>query len=487
MAIPLTPANCIMYLHILLSEGNFVPLDRVSIIERYLNELLSRATDQTSTSFGVRDKVSFLSSFISKLFFEDKTFFVNSDWSKFCRAYMDETFVDFSADELLDQFLFSRVLVESAGKYYVRYAFIYEYLVGRSAAASEERLQKFLDASGHRKLPRTVDVISATASDPQPVVELLAKELAELLKRFDDRYLSTSHDPLAYAEWKIDNGEDDYWTGIRKQIEEGPAPSQAIDKVKESLLSETRSADQEVVIQDFEELEFEIFRASNALQACLRVVVGLNGEQKISALRQIFTTYLIVLQVATAFSARLAQVPFMQWGAITFVNESYDRDEVVEYDINEIVPWVIASIDRAGANLVCEHIGSTRLGGLFKAFRSKAPDPSEHELYLIFCLILRTKPSDWADELEAIIEITPYRKFRMNQYVSRLLYEFKNEICTVADKEKIKRLCAFVEAKRATHKAHPSPKIVTKIKEQMEQDGSFKSEGDENDETGPEH
>jgi hypothetical protein len=45
LCIPLTPANIIMYLTILHKEGDFSPLNRVQIVDRYIHELLRRPSD----------------------------------------------------------------------------------------------------------------------------------------------------------------------------------------------------------------------------------------------------------------------------------------------------------------------------------------------------------------------------------------------------------------------------------------------------------
>jgi hypothetical protein len=58
LCIPLTPPNVIMYLKILFKEGDFAPLNRVQIIDRYVQELLRKPSDVYQDTFNAKNKAT---------------------------------------------------------------------------------------------------------------------------------------------------------------------------------------------------------------------------------------------------------------------------------------------------------------------------------------------------------------------------------------------------------------------------------------------
>ena len=474
LAIPINPTNAIMYLHILRNEVDFVPLDRISIISRYLTESLTRSSDQMSGEFGVRDRLSLLSSFIFDRFMLGQTSFSLRNWSDFCSSYQTKTFSDFDIVGVIGQLVRSRVILDYNGKYFVRYAFVYDFLVGMHAASSPAKLDAFLSGGHHRKLPRVVEVMASIALDPLPLLQTLKLDLDRHLEDFQKKYVQESFDPVSLIEWGAGNGdqENDFWSDVKDQIEEGPSTPIAIDRVKESVLAESRSADQEVLIQDFSALEVDLFRSAYALSAALRVAVQLDGHLKMDAFRSILRSYLIILQVGTYFSKTMALSRVFRWGALLVINKSFDESKTPD-DFDEIVPWVITSLDLSVAEKICEQIGTRRLGAAFKAILRTMTDASEFEMYILFALILRTKPRDWDLDLELIISNIDYRKWRQMHFLDLLMYDFKNEPNTIESKAKIKTLVALVRAKRSSHKKMPGMKSIKWMRDLLQKNGMF--------------
>ena len=474
LAIPLTPANVIMYLHILKKEEDFVPLDRVAIIQKYISDALTQSSDQTASGFGVRDRISLISAFIFDLFMRGRTSFTRYDWKEYSNNYQDRTFSDFSIDGVLEQLLRSRIIVANKLQFFIRYAFVYDFFVGLNAASSNDKLAAFLQDGHHRRLPQVVEVMAAIALDPTPLIETLKSDLTRHLDEFQIKYVHENYDPLIGAEWKIDNADAElnYWDAIEGQIEEGMASSMAIDKVKESILAESRSSDQEVIIQDYAALEIDLFRSANALETALRVAVNLDGNLKLSCIRSILSTNLIVLQIGAQFSKQLAMSQVFEWGGIIFLNNSYrvDRDA---NEFGELVPWVITSLDLNIAEVICDKIGTRRLGPTFKGVLRKGEDLTEFEIYNLFALILRTKPRDWSADLQGVIERISYRKWRQKGFVDLLMNDFKHEPNTSEDRAKLMHLIAFVETKRSLNAAKPGAKTVGRMKRHLTDIGKF--------------
>ncbi len=73
LCIPLTPSNVVMYLRVLFREGEFYPLNRVQIVNKYLTEILRRPSDAYRDAFSAKNKMDVLSAFVFDMFSKEKT------------------------------------------------------------------------------------------------------------------------------------------------------------------------------------------------------------------------------------------------------------------------------------------------------------------------------------------------------------------------------------------------------------------------------
>jgi SIR2-like domain len=114
LCIPLTPTNIIMYLTILYKEGDFSPLNRVQIVDRYIQELLRRPGDAYQESFSAKNKIYIISSFIYLLYNSGHTTFSETEWLSFCRQHMLDTLLSFNERFLLNELLLCRIFTNEA-------------------------------------------------------------------------------------------------------------------------------------------------------------------------------------------------------------------------------------------------------------------------------------------------------------------------------------------------------------------------------------
>src|ERR1039458_2642050 len=91
LCIPITPSNVIMYLTILYKEGDFHPINRVQIVDRYLREMLRKPSDAYKDAFDAKNKMDIISTFVFSMFQNQKSQFTEADWFIFCRDYMKST------------------------------------------------------------------------------------------------------------------------------------------------------------------------------------------------------------------------------------------------------------------------------------------------------------------------------------------------------------------------------------------------------------
>jgi len=90
LCIPLTPSNVIMYLSIIHKEGDFFPLSRLQIIERYIHDLLRKPSDAYQDSFNAKNKIDVVSAFVYDLHRRLATHCTSGDWHRFCKCLSGE-------------------------------------------------------------------------------------------------------------------------------------------------------------------------------------------------------------------------------------------------------------------------------------------------------------------------------------------------------------------------------------------------------------
>lgn len=286
LCIPLTPANVVMYLSVIFKEGDFIPLSRLQIIDRYVRELLRRPSDPYRDSFNVDNKLDIISLFVQKLYEKKDVTFTKSEWSKFCQEHMESSLVSFDDDSLLSDLSASRVLGRTSTEYFFKYKLFYSFFLGRYVANRPTALKAFLENNDHMQVESLVEVISGLSADNTVLVEDLCTKLEGALDAFDQRYALGDMDPYLSLEWTFSPQEDDAtWEAVREQLAAGPAEASEVDKVKRSILSERRTEDQAVVIQDFSTMEKNISYNHITLLTAINNAVDIHGELKIRAMK----------------------------------------------------------------------------------------------------------------------------------------------------------------------------------------------------------
>lgn len=138
-----------------------------------------------------------------------------------------------------------------------------------------------VEKNQHNNLNGLVEVICALSSDPSILVENLRDDLAVLLTEFESKYAEKGFDPLLNAKWiKNQDEKEKFWDPIKREIDYGPVASTEIDKLKTSLVSESRTTHQEIVFQNFTEVEHRLFVISNLLCSALLNSDHIDGNLK---------------------------------------------------------------------------------------------------------------------------------------------------------------------------------------------------------------
>lgn len=472
LCIPLTPVNVIMYLRILQREGEFNPLNRVDILSRYLSEVLRKPSDAYRDSFNLRNKMDVLSSLVYELSIEETNGFDDRYWYAFHATYKDNTLSEYDDRSFLNELLESRVLVRLGSRIHFRYSFYFDFFLGRHIASKKELLEKFISDGDYYRGNGIIDVITGLSTDNTILVSALCEQLESLLEQFSGKYLPIEFDPMSSAVWPDSKTDDEaLWKPITDQIDSGPKTSGEIDVIKSSLLSEVRTADQEVTFARFVELEIALFHLSNLLEAAIRNSDDIGGNLKLRAVDALLRSHMVGYQVGFAFSPVIASRKYFRWGGVAFL----DFNELVgDLDPNavEAKVSVVDAISRSVSLKASEEIGVKKLGPVFRSREKQSTKTGFLELVNFACL-LAARPQDWNQLLAKAIERTDKNSYYLFGMLMALLNYLRNEIGQSGDREKAKRLVALVRAKRDFNKQVPGPKAVNKMFEFLKKTNQF--------------
>ena len=470
LSIPLTPSNVIMYLKVLLQEGDFHPFNRVDIVNKYLHNALVNSSELLADSFSSREKLDILSEFANSLFEQSAGWFHDADWFGFCNAYMKETLTSFSAKQLLVALEEGRIILRFGDRLYFKYSFYFSFLVGRHIANKPKLIEEFLSNDARYSLDGVIEALAGICADGTPILERIVSDLEEKIEAFSEEYIPQEFDPLMGVEWAIAGDEELVWEKISLEIEKGPVPAQELDLIRTSLRAEALSRDQEIRYERLQQLKVDVFRNSRMLGDALKACHGVKGDLKKRALMAFLKTQLMSLQIGAILAPEIAKHEWVSWGGILFLGfraaVASERDEkVAAYRIIGYLPGSVAA-------KVGEEIGSRRLGDVVKAITPELEPEGFLSVLAVACLCA-SKPANWETAVAERITKIGRKSFYLSRMLALLIREFKVGVNTQADREGIKRLIALVQAKRSRKKVAPGAKLVDRILKTLEDKGTF--------------
>lgn len=467
LAIPLTPANVIMYLKILYREGEFQPLNRVDIVGRYINESIRRPADIYKDSFNAKNRMDVLSAFVFQLYSDQRNFFDRTYWSTFVNAYKNDTLSEFDESAFLAELMESRIVGSYGRELFFKYSFFFAYFLGRHLSSKPALLKEFLDNEEYLRVPAVVDVVTGLSSDNTNTVEHLTRVLAARMEEFTQTYVRSNFDPLEGAIWPDSSKEEDeLWQPISKKIESGPQSAEQIDLLKTSMVAEARTVDQEVRFNKFAELESSIFLNGQLLADALRNSDDIPGSSKLLAYDYILKTHQSAFQMGVIFADLISKTRYFRWGGIAFID--FDRAVAgLEEDSAEAQVRMVEGLANAIARKTANDIGTAKLSAVFKARESKDPEVSFLEFTNFNCTLL-AKGTGWDKVLSKLIERTSKNSFYLWLMLTSLMNHYQTEISLSKDRASIKRLIAQVEAKRTHRRDVPGAKAIKRMLDHLE-------------------
>ena len=475
MCIPLTPANIVMYLEVIYREGSFVALNRIQIMDRYIRGLLQRPGDAYRDAFNVDNKLDVLSGFVYYLHEFGKVEFSRIDWDMYCESEMKRSLSYFNKEELLQDLLVSRVILQNRNFFVFRYKLFYGYMLGRHVAQRPALLELFIKASSHLSVDSLVESIAGSSRDNTLLVTDLIERLDTALLIFENHYKTGSFDPYSEMEWALTEDEKErVWRPVAERLASGPASDQEVDKVKRSILAEQKTDNQTVIIREFSKIEQSVSFSQFQLVHALRESHGLSGDLKVRAIEAIYASFKIMMQIGFLFAPIIATRKFFVWNNVGFYNSMIGDPEYGD-DPDYQVRLIADGIPRAITDTATQQIGSKKLGEVFKYYQ-KTADLNGFPLYLNYTLLIRSKPEGWETAAKAMIASLDKHALYLRYMLQDTMKQFRHEVNITADRIVLKRLVATIQAKRSLNKLNPTAKAVSGVLDKLEKSSYFEED-----------
>jgi hypothetical protein len=469
LCIPITPANVVMYLTILCKDNDFQPINRVQIVGRYLSEMLVGSSDAYRDAFSAKNKMDVISAFVFRRFGQGKTSFSEADWFSFCREHMKDTLTDFDDRSLLQLLKSKRVFVPIGSQFFFKYRFFFVFFLGRYIAGRPAVLADSIKENTYIKHKGLVEVLAELASDNEPLVTDITRRIKAALSEFDTRYIPGGFDPFMELEWPTQaNEEEKIWRPLEKQLESGPRDPSEIDKLKSSVFGESRAADQQPVVQEFDRIERRLVTYHVALTEALSNSDNLSGEIKKEAVLTALAASFRYFQIGLLFASAIAERPFFYWNGLLFINEMHG----LEQDKRKRTASVMFGLVSAVYDKNNEEVGSRKLGEVFKLFASSEEIVGFLRVLNFACLI-RSKPRGWLAAAREMVAGTKRNEFYLSVFLQMAFQQFRNEVNTNLEREELKKLVAIIKMKRDLKKDHPGEKDIRNVVDRLEKKEFF--------------
>ncbi|SOH95699.1 SIR2-like domain-containing protein [Monaibacterium marinum] len=474
LCIPLTPANAVMYTSVLCKDGDFTPVSRLHIVDRFITEALQRASDAYADSFNINNKMNLISSFCIELFEGGKTSFSTSEWLQYCKAYRKKTLVGFNARAVLSDLIEGRILWKNGEIFIFRYKMFYSYFVGRYVAVRPEMLEAYVEREAYTSIDGLVEVICGLASDSSPIIEHLTQKLKLASSRFYDEFPLRDIDAHKGVKWERGGGEEELWDTVTNNVEEGPKQGPDLDRIKTSISAESRTIDQKVEIVKLAAREKNVSFLGGILRKALENATNASAEAKLNATEQVIASHQIAYEVATIFAPMIASRKYMSWNGFSYVNliEQESGESTDEKTRNEkMVRRVLALLPYSIATSSADYLGSRKLGEVFREISNNTDNRSPFSSLLIFTLLLRSKPEGWEREASRIIRQMPRDDIYLYHMLSVSMKQFKSEVNTLIEGDYLKKTIAEIRIRRDIGLKSPNRAQISKVVDELERQG----------------
>jgi hypothetical protein len=272
---------------------------------------------------------------------------------------------------------------------------------------------------------------------------------------------------------------------VSERLERGPASTTELDTLKTSIQAERRTDDQKVSIIKFIASEKSVTTNAYNLTVALENTKNASATAKKAAALAVIGGHTLAYEVASVFVPLIAEKKYVSWNGFTYINLIEDKttadlsadDANRKERMRNMVTYALpSSMGRSAADL----FGSRKMGQVFWALFSTEEHISEIKSFILFCLLLRSKPSGWISKAQTHVTKIGRQSLYLRHMLSMCIWQYREEISTENERQSLKELIASVRLLREANVKKPSPTAVKEVISKLDLAGYWeKTRGDD--------
>ena len=322
---PIYPSTVVVLLDTLKQFPEFLPINRVRLLDRYIECLLGRfeKEDIEIGTFNSTEKVNLIAYIAGHFARKGKENISIQDWDKILKKYKKDTLLELPSD-LLEEFSKKGILITYDGKITFRADYLFSYFVAKEMNRNND-VYKFISEKNafyrnHREL---VYFGELEGIDSSKLLKATKKRLIKLEKEILETY--SSHNINFNEEWdklmkfgaNID--EDQISETLQNMMDESPN-SETIDQARTTDLSQVNRKRGVRTRSDIKELELCWFITIKTYFQLIKHSTNLDSKNKLIHLKKSMESSELFIKCLATKRAIISSHPMCFINGILYIN-----------------------------------------------------------------------------------------------------------------------------------------------------------------------
>lgn len=380
---PIFPTTVILLLETLKLIPNYQPVNRVRLLDRYVECLLGRldAADVRQGDFNSSDKIKFLSR-LAAHFVQQKLYALSrDDWTEFCRDYSKHWLLELPND-LLEEFLSKGILVSIAGKVTFRADYLFSYFIAREMASNNLFFAYLISEENFfSHLNEMTFYCELENTENDALLDIVTNKLDEIEAAVVEAY--QNEETFFDNEWaEMLGGEEssqasNHSTHLQDQIRDAAAERPTDETIKSAMadkLASTKRLRGVLARQDIDILDCRWLSLLVTYLQMIKHSAGLNADAKKQHVERALQSSVLFMKGLSSKRELLASHPVILINGILYINTkvAYDPDgarETIKFDI-----------PRSVARITYNSLFNRQLAPVFLALEGELDEPTSFML-----------------------------------------------------------------------------------------------------------
>lgn len=373
---PVFPPTVLLLLETLKQLPDFQPINRVQLLDRYVECLLGRlqSSDVRQGNFNSTDKIRFLSN-LSAYFVEKQISEVSTqEWSEFCEKYSTSLLIDLP-ETLLDEFLEKGILFEVSGYITFRADYLFTYFVAKEMSSNRVLFDNVMSGEYFFRCLREMTFFceleeannANVLSRVQEVLNEIENKVFDIYNKneinFDDEWqemVSEKHT----AEREIE-------TEIEKLSEQKPT-AESVLMAQQNDLSSIQRKRGITNRDDIRHLESKWLAVLTTYLQLVKHSINIDAEAKIHHFSAALKSSGLFMKGLAAKRHLFVEYPYVIVSGVLYINHRVLSDpQRAKSEIKYAIPTTIAEF-------VFEHLFNSQLLPVFRKFVHEADEETGH-------------------------------------------------------------------------------------------------------------